>query len=72
MIWAKRAALVAISLVIGFIVTYVEVYQIPQPLGLGTTFEDYGPIYTILTILSIACGVGIWLDKFMATEILPH
>ena len=41
---------------------------------LGTTMSDYGAIYIIFTILSIAAGVAIWLDheKVLNTKILPH
>lgn len=67
----RRIALVLISLVIGFLITWIEVSIIPQPIGLGTTLEDYGTVYTILTILSIAIGIGVWLDLWLKTEILP-
>ncbi|HXW00295.1 MAG TPA: hypothetical protein VEC93_17890, partial [Anaerolineae bacterium] len=72
----KRLALVAISLVIGFAVTFFVVtvdFQL-GPIHLviaGTTIEQYGIWYTSFTTLAIACAVGVWLDKFMGTEILP-
>ncbi|MDJ0757633.1 MAG: hypothetical protein QNJ45_29130 [Ardenticatenaceae bacterium] len=72
----KRIALVIICLIIGLGVTELTVFLI------GTTREEYGLTFTDLTaaglayypltILFIALGVGIWLDKFMNTEILPH
>lgn len=72
----RRLALAGISLVTGFIITFLEVrfaWQIAgRQFGLGTTFEDFGVTYTILTILSLAIGIAIILDYFMKTEILPH
>lgn len=68
----KRLVLVAISLVVGVAVTFVVVTIIPPPFGLGTTLGDYGLDYTIYTILSVALGTAVLLDKFMKTEILPR
>lgn len=70
----KRLLLVALSLAIGYAVTYFIVVFVLQ-----TTVAEFwvGPEqpvnipYFILTGLFIALGVGIWLDKFMGTEILP-
>ncbi|MGD2078389.1 MAG: hypothetical protein PVH18_08400 [Chloroflexota bacterium] len=69
----KRILLVVISLVIGYATTYLIT------LLLGTTVAEFwtGPEqpvaipYFILVGFFIAVGVGIWLDKFMKTEILP-
>lgn len=71
----KRLALAAISLAIGFVLTWFVVTVDLQvgPFNLviaGTTLEQYGIWYTAFTTLSLACAVGIWLDKFMKTEIL--
>lgn len=68
----KRIALVVISVVTAYIITFLEVTTIPIPIGLETTMEDYGPTYTFFTVLTLACGIAIWLDLFMKTEILPH
>ncbi len=91
-LWGKRIALVAISIAIGFLLTYGIIYLelrfpsiIPiadwmeltpltaqgKQFTLNTTFEDYGFRYTLLTTLAFACAIGIWLDKIMATKILP-
>jgi len=64
----KRLALIAISLVIGFIVTVAVLYA---PFIADTTLEEYGGLYTFFTVFSLAFAAGIWLDKFMGTEILP-
>lgn len=61
----KRLALAAISFAVGFVITIGIVFAI------GTTLEEYGGIYTFFTALALACAVGIWLDKFMGTELLP-
>lgn len=61
----KRLILAIISLSVGFGATYLLVTAV------GTTFEEYGGIYTFFTALSLGCVVGIWLDKFMETELLP-
>lgn len=65
----RRIVLVVISFVVGFLGTVASVRFI-----LGTTMSDYGPVYIFFTILSIACGVAIWLDheKVLNTKILPH
>lgn len=70
----KRIALIVISLVIGVIITEITVVAI------GTTREEYGLTFTDLTaaglayypltIIFVALGVAVWLDKFMKTEIL--
>jgi hypothetical protein len=69
----KRILLVVISLIIGYAATYLITVL------LGTTVAEFwtGPEhpvaipYFILVGFFIAVGVGIWLDKFMKTEILP-
>ena len=70
----KRILLVIISLVIGYALTYFIVTVL-----LGTTVAEFwvGPEqpfnipYFLLVGFFIALGVAIWLDKFMATKILP-
>lgn len=62
----KRLALAVISLVVGFLITWAVVEFIAQ-----TNLEQYGIWYTGLTALALACAIGVWLDKFMGTEILP-
>ncbi len=70
----KRILLVLISLAIGYAVTYFIVTVL-----LGTTVAEFwvGPElpvnipYFILVGFFIAVAVGIWLDKFMGTKILP-
>lgn len=62
----KRLALVAISLVVGFGITWLIVETIAE-----TNLEQYGIWYTGFTSLAIASAIGVWLDKFMGTEILP-
>ncbi len=69
----KRIALVIISLVIGYAITYLIVIL------LGTSVEEFwmGPEepvsipYFLLVGIFIALAAAIWLDKFMRTEILP-
>ena len=66
----RRLILVVISIVLGFIITYFVV-TLPRPIGLDTTLDDYTYIYVFFTVGSLACGIGIWLDKFLKTNILP-
>lgn len=61
----KRLGVMAVSFVIGFLITWVIIILI------GTTIGEYGGIYTFFTSLTIGCAIGIWLDKFAGTEILP-
>lgn len=62
----KRLSLVVISLVVGFVLTWAIA------VGIGTNLEEYGGVYTFFTALSLACALGVWLDKFMDTKILPE
>ena len=69
----KRILLIVISLVIGYVATYLIT------LLLGTSVQEFWlgseePVafpYFLLVGFFIAVAVGIWLDKFMGTEILP-
>jgi hypothetical protein len=61
----KRILLVVISLAFGVLATFGIVVAI------GTTPQVYGAIYFTFTALALAIALGIWLDKFMGTEILP-
>ncbi len=61
----KRLGVAVVSLLIGFGLTVLIVSFI------GTTLEEYGPIYTFFTAFSIGCAIAIWLDKFAGTEMLP-
>lgn len=61
----KRLLLAVISIAFGVAVTFGIVYWV------GTTPDEYGGAYFTLTALALAIALGVWLDKFMATEILP-
>ncbi len=61
----KRLLLVIISLFIGFLATWAIIITVAE-----SNLQIYGPWYTFFTSLAIGCAVGIWLDKFMGTELL--
>ena len=61
----KRLGVMLVSFIIGFLVTWGIIILIQ------TTIGEYGGIYTFFTSLTIGCAVGIWLDKFAGTEMLP-
>lgn len=61
----RRLLLAVISLAIGTGATILITILV------GTTPAEYGSTYTFFTALSLAIAVGIWLDKFMGTHILP-
>ena len=61
----KRLLLAVISIAFGVLVTLGIVELI------GTTPGEYGVGYFTFTALCLAIFLAIWLDKFMATEILP-
>ena len=69
----KRILLVVISLLIGYVATYLIT------LLLGTSVEEFWmgseqplPLpYFLLVGFFIAIAVAIWLDKFMGTKVLP-
>jgi hypothetical protein len=62
----KRILLVIISIAFGVGATFGIVLLI------GTTPQIYGGGYFFFTALALAIALGIWLDKFMGTEILPE
>ena len=63
----KRILLGVISIAVGYVATVLIVWYICD-----TTVAEYGTTYTATTALSLACALGIWLDKFMDTELLPQ
>ena len=63
----KRLLLVVISLAIGYVVTWAIIVS---PF-VESNLQIYGPWYTFFTALAIGCAVGVWLDKFMGTKLLP-
>ncbi|MCA9981419.1 MAG: hypothetical protein KDD89_11310 [Anaerolineales bacterium] len=72
--WIRRLILIAISLAFGLVATLIAIQL------MGTNIDEYGTYfgtegdglaYFPLTILSFALFAGIWLDKFLKTEILP-
>jgi uncharacterized membrane protein len=63
----KRIVLIVISLLVGYGATLLIVRFI-----LDTVPSDYGLNYMVLTTVSIAAALAIWLDKFMKTEFLPN
>ncbi len=61
----KRLILAAISFGVAFGLTVLITILI------GTTPAEYGAVYMFFTTLTIGLAIGIWLDKFMGTNILP-
>ncbi len=62
----RRLILAAISFGVAFGLTILITMLI------GTTPAEYGPVYMFFTTLTIGLAIGIWLDKFMGTNILPR
>ncbi len=62
----KRLILAAISFGVGFGLTILITMLI------GTTPAEYGPVYMFFTTLTLGLAIGIWLDRFMGTNILPR
>jgi hypothetical protein len=70
----KRLLLAVISLALGYGITYFIVTVLLQTSVAEFWVGPELPVnipYFILTGLFIGLGIGIWLDKFMKTEILP-
>ena len=65
--FVKRLVLALISIAVGVLVTELTVVFV-----LDTIRSHYGTMYYGLTVLFIAIALGIWLDKFMETDILPE
>lgn len=64
--FVRRLILAAISFGVAFGLTILITMLI------GTTPAEYGPVYMFFTTLTIGLAIGIWLDKFMGTNILPR
>ncbi|CUS05492.2 protein of unknown function [Candidatus Promineifilum breve] len=62
----RRLILAAISFGVAFGLTILITMLI------GTTPAEYGPVYMFFTTLTLGLAIGIWLDKFMGTNILPR
>jgi hypothetical protein len=61
----RRLILAIISIAFGVIVTTgITIF-------IGTTPAEYGTIYFTFTSLALAVALGVWLDKFMGTKLLP-
>lgn len=61
----KRLLLAIIAIAFGVIVTT------GVTVAIGTTPAEYGFLYFTLTSLALAVALGVWLDRFMGTELLP-
>ena len=61
----KRLILLVVSMAVGYGVTLGLTLLID-----GMSIEKYGFYYTLFTTISFGLAVGIWLDKFMGTDIL--
>jgi uncharacterized membrane protein YwzB len=66
--FVKRLLLAFISIAVGVAITQFIIVK----LVLQTIASHYGNMYYFLTVMFIAIALGIWLDKFMGTEILPE
>ena len=62
----KRILVGVISLIVGLLLTFLSTRL------LGTTPAEYGTIYFLMTTIAFGCAVGIWLDRFIGTDILPE
>jgi uncharacterized membrane protein len=63
----KRLLLAVISIAVGVVATQLIVVFV-----LDTIASHYGSMYYFFTVMFIAIALGIWLDKFMGTKILPE
>jgi hypothetical protein len=61
----KRLGVVIVSFIIGLILTEGMVRLV------GTNSAEYGAYYFFFTALCLGVAVGIWIDKFAGTEMLP-
>jgi len=61
----KRILLAIISIAFGVVAT------VGITLLVETAPAEYGLAYFTFTSLALAIALGIWLDKFMETDILP-
>jgi hypothetical protein len=62
----KRLILTVVSVAFGVLATIIITTVI------GTTPGEYGVVYFAFTSLALTIALGVWLDKFMETNILPR
>ncbi|MFZ0544405.1 MAG: hypothetical protein WAM60_03140 [Candidatus Promineifilaceae bacterium] len=70
----KRLLLAVISFALGYGITYLIVTFVLQTSVAEFWEGPESPVhipYFILTGIFIGLAIGVWLDKFMGTEILP-
>lgn len=74
--WAKRIAVIILSLIIGFALTMGVLWLLSYVILGGTptpvTPATYGPVYFILTALFLGAAVLVWLDAIFKTGMLPR
>lgn len=68
----KRVLLVILSLAGGVAGVFGIFALLNLAYNARVTFERYGTTYFILTALPLALLIGVWLDYFMGTGILPE
>lgn len=71
----RRAFVWVVSLVFGFITTWVLVtffFPVLIPAEAGKGLGDYGLLLTILTVIPISLIAVAWLDYFLDTRIHPE
>ncbi len=62
----KRIGVMAVSFIVGLVLTELLVRFV------GTNSDEYGFLYYFFTALTLGIAIGIWVDKFAGTEILPR
>ncbi len=65
--FVKRLVLALISVGLGVLISLGIVKFV-----LDTIVSHYGNMYFLFTVLFLALAIGVWLDKFMDTKILPE
>ena len=70
----RRLLLIVLSIIGGIVLLPVMLFLISAGTGKAVTLESYGsdPTYIFLSVLPLALLVGLWLDYFMRTNLLPE
>lgn len=73
-LWVRRLLLVVLSFTIGYALTYGLVHSdygiFDTQLTLNTDFSDFGTLNTVLTTAALTVASGVWLDKFLNTQLI--
>lgn len=68
----RRLLLVVLSILGGIGLTFAMLWMLDVAYVTPINLESYGMEYFVLSVLPLALLVGLWLDYFMRTGLIPE